>query len=64
MESVRCIADAILASMRETIPQGWTKFRDKVSYQPPYVLTFFAHSRVAIDRMVSGIPARAFQASQ
>jgi len=24
-------ADAILAFMRETIPQEWTKFRDKVS---------------------------------
>ena len=33
-------------------------------YQTPYALTSFAHSRVAIDLIVSGIPARAFQASQ
>ena len=33
-------------------------------YQSPYVLTSFAHSRVAIDLIVSGIPERALQASQ
>jgi transposase len=29
--SQKLFADAILAFMRETIPQEWTKFRDKVS---------------------------------
>ena len=29
--SQKQFADAILAFMRETIPQEWTKFRDKVS---------------------------------
>jgi len=33
-------------------------------YQPPYEMTALAHSREAMDRMVSGAATRAFQASQ
>lgn len=34
------------------------------SYQPPYLLTSLAHHLVAIDVILSGCAARAFQASQ
>jgi len=33
--SQKQFADAILASMRETIPQEWTKFRDQSLRQLP-----------------------------
>ena len=46
---------------RDAAERGGKKL---ASYQPPYALTSLAQSLVAMDRMVSGSPTSAFQASQ
>ena len=40
------------------------RYRGRDLYQRPHVLTVFAHSLVAIERMMSGAAVSAFQASQ